>query len=88
MPWLRPSHGISIPDINSSNLLSLNYTALRAKQLVADGSGFQDDTFPTVEELTNTSFEVSSGMIRIPSSLLEEIAQQSNCEPSIQSMLY
>ena len=74
--------------LNSLNLLYLNYTALRAKQLVADGSGFQDDTFPTVEELTNTSFEVSSGMIRIPGSLLEELAQQSNCKPSIQSMLY
>ena len=74
--------------LNSSSLLYLNYTVLRAKQLLADGSGFQDDTFPTAEELTNTSFEVSSGMIRIPGSLLEEIAQHSNCKPSIQSMLY
>lgn len=61
---------------------------LEAKQLVAGGMGFPDDTFPTVEEVTNTSFEVSSGMVRIPGSLLDEIAQQSNCKPIVQNMIY
>ena len=71
--------------LNSSHLF--NYTVLEAKQLVAGGTGFQDDTFPTVEELTNTSFEVSAGMVRIPGSLLEEIAQDSNCKPSVLNIM-
>jgi len=49
-------------------------------QVTADGSNFEDIIFPTMEELVNTSFSSSPGMIRIPGSLLAERTAQSNCK--------
>ena len=72
-----------LPSVPFWNVIYFCPTVIQAMQVTADGSDFEDIIFPTLEELVNTSFSSSPGMIRIPGSLLAERTAQSNCKPNI-----